>query len=129
MSCEARRSRRNGGHHFCHRERSGLQRRQHTHIRYLLIADNDDQLTQRLLSPDLNLCILPPRDLNYKVDDPLITLIGVKRNIVPERNRISRLFEPDPPVLKLYEHYSLPEGSASLTKVFRAPTVRRLKSA
>jgi hypothetical protein len=46
--------------------------------------DEDEALTQRLLPPDLNLGIFPPRHLDDKVDNLLVLLVRVERDVVPE---------------------------------------------
>lgn len=57
------------------------------------------RLTERLLSPDLNLGIFPSRYLDDKVYNPLVALVWVQWNIMPEGNGLSVLFEPYTPVL------------------------------
>lgn len=89
------------------------------------------RLTQRLLSPDLDLGVLPLRHLDDKVDNALIILVGVQRDIVPERDRVAAFLEPYSPVLSGGVSCSI--GSAReprvvRTRVFRAPTVLKLRS-
>ena len=41
-------------------------------------------ITERLVPCDLDLAVGPPRNLDDKVDDLLIRLVRIKRDVVPE---------------------------------------------
>lgn len=55
--------------------------------------------TQWLLALDFNLAIGPSRDFHHHVDDLVVLLVGVYRDIVPERDGLPVTQKPEPPVL------------------------------
>jgi hypothetical protein len=57
------------------------------------------QLTQRLVALGLNLGVGPSRNLNVVIDDAGVATEGVERDVVPPRDRVAVLLEPDTPVL------------------------------
>jgi hypothetical protein len=121
MSCEAKRFRRIEGHRSYHRERLDL-------ISVIALKSRRDRLTQGLLTPDLNLGIFPPRHFYDKVDDSLVAFVGVKGYIMPERDGVPSLLEPDPPVLSMSDDKPPNFIHRLLTRVFRAPTVLKERS-
>lgn len=56
--------------------------------------------TQRLVAPYLQLRVRPPRDLDHEVYDLLVGLVGPERDVVPERNGLPFLLEPEAPFLE-----------------------------
>lgn len=55
--------------------------------------------THRLVAFSLDLAICPSRDFDIEIDNVVLLLVGIKRNIVPERDNFTILLEPDAPIL------------------------------
>lgn len=55
--------------------------------------------THRLVALSLNLAICPSRNFDIKIDNVVLLLVGIKRNVVPEGNDFTILLEPDAPIL------------------------------
>lgn len=99
-SCAAIHSRQIGARRSYHRGRSGLRA-----LNQHLCVDErrGPVLTQRFLPPDLNLGVFPPWYLYYEIDNPLVALVGVERDVVPEGYWVTSLLKPDPPILTRYK--------------------------
>lgn len=83
---------------------------------------------QGLLAADLDLAVLPARDLDDKVDDLLVARVRVQRDVMPEGDGLAVLLEPDAPVLGACQWRGLDGGGRARTRVLGAPTVLRLRA-
>jgi len=57
------------------------------------------ELTEGLLSPDLDLCVFPPRYFYDKIHDALVGRVRIKGDIVPKGDGLAVFLQPHSPVL------------------------------
>lgn len=84
--------------HLCRRERWGLRA-----IAMISIGKDSQQRnrlhTHRLIALSLDLAICPSRNFDVKVDNVVLLLVGIKRDVMPEGDDFAILLEPDAPIL------------------------------
>lgn len=71
--------------HTLHKPRSSLP---------IIVEDR----RQRLFALNLDFPICPTRDLDNGIDDGGVVLVGVERDVVPERDGVAFVQQPDSPV-------------------------------
>lgn len=80
-----------------------------------------------LWTADLDLAVCAAGDLDDEIDDLLVAVLGVERDVVPEGDWFAVVLEPDSPFLRVLEGTRSCQGSI-YTRVFGAPTVLRLRA-
>lgn len=103
-TCVAKRWPHIEAHHLCRRERWGL--RAFTMISIGKDSRQRNRLhTHRLVALSFDLAICPSRNFDVKVDNVVLLLVGIKRNVVPERDDFAILLEPNAPILLTISKY------------------------